>query len=714
MVSNAKQAWAQFSELNAAYLEELYERFRQDPQAVDPQVRDFFGQWGAPPIPAPRVDAQVAPPAPPEVDPGQVAAAVSLATAIRQHGYRAARLYPLGKEPSGDRALLPESHGTSEEQLASLPSSIVPGGDGSRNALESIARLRDIYQGTAGYEFEHVSNAEERDWLRSAVESRRLWPARDAVYGHWLLRRLSQVEAFERFLQSAYPTQTRFSLEGLDALVPMLDELTCEAAGANNRSIIIGMAHRGRLNVLAHILGKPFQEILAEFRGAYMRPNSSVSGESDQWWTGDVKYHLGGDRAIQGAPELSMTITMAPNPSHLEFINPVVEGMARAASESRDRPGPAMVDPRAALPVLIHGDAAFPGEGVVAETLNLSSLPGYSSGGALHIIVNNQLGFTTPPELGRSTRFSSDLANGFEIPVIHVNADDPEACVAAVRLAHGYIATFGKDALIDLIGYRRLGHNEGDEPSFTQPKMYAEIAEHPTVRALWAQEAERRGLVAAQQAEEWYRDALRKMQEIRQAMAKEGLDVPTEEANPAGLEAGGRSGGVGDPGLSGEVETAVPAERLRVLNGQLLELPEGFRLHTKLEPLYVRRRGALEAGSEKAGIDWAHAEALAFASILEEGTPIRMTGQDTSRGTFSQRHMMVRDPEGVCYVPLQHIPTAKAAFDVWDSPLSEQAALGFEFGYDVQAREALVLWEAQYGDFVDAAQVFLDAFISSA
>ncbi len=715
--NTGKSGWAEFSGPNLAYLEELYERYRTDPASVDPESRALFDRWGPPPTAVPQV-AKVPPAAVPPGDAGRLCGAKGLATAIRMYGHHAARLDPLGREPSGDTALLPESHGLREEDLAALPVSVVGGplAEGAANALEAMRALRRVCQGTMGLEFEHISSAEERDWWVQAVESGRYAPPRDPMDGRRLLERLTQVEAFERFLQSAFPTQTRFSLEGLDMLVPMLDELIGAAGVAGTRSVMLGMAHRGRLNVLAHVLGKPYEQILAEFRGAYVRPELPVSESADLGWTGDVKYHLGAGKTVRGSQVGEMRLSMAPNPSHLEFIDPVVEGMTRAASETRDRPGAAVVDDATALAVLIHGEAAFVGEGIVAETLNLSGLPGYRSGGTLHIIENNQLGFTTPPEMGRSTLFASDLAKGFEVPVVHVNADDPEACLVAVRLAHAYLERFHKDALIDLIGYRRLGHNEGDEPSFTQPLMYRIIAQHPTVRELWAREMERRGLVTVEDAQGLLREAIERLQEVRRSLPRETPPGPEEE-HPAGLEAGGTTGGLGHVGAAAEVETAVPADRLRELNDQLLALPPGFHLHPKLEPVYNRRRAALAVGQEggQNRIDWAHAEALAFASLLSEETPVRLTGQDSSRGTFSQRHMLLHDAEtGAIYCPLRQLPASRAAFDVWDSPLSENATLGFEFGYGVQAPEALVLWEAQYGDFVNAAQVIIDSFVTSA
>lgn len=715
--NTGKSGWAEFSDLNLAYLAELYDRYLADPASVDPTTRTFFERWGPPPTVTPTA-AEGRAAAVPAADAERLCGTRALATAIRMYGHHAARLDPLDSEPPGDAALLLESHRLREEELATLPASVVEGPVSERaaNALKAIQALRRIYEGSMGLEFEHISSAEERDWWTRAVESGRYAPPQDPIDGRRLLGRLTQVEAFERFLQTTFPTQTRFSLEGLDLLVPMLDELIGAAAVAGTRSVMLGMAHRGRLNVLAHVLGKPYEQILAEFRGAYQRPNVSASESADLGWTGDVKYHLGAGKTVRGSQVGEMQISMAPNPSHLEFIDPVVEGMTRAASERRDQPGPAQLDETTSLAVLIHGEAAFVGEGIVAETLNLSRLPGYRSGGTLHILENNQLGFTTPPELGRSTLFASDLAKGFEMPVVHVNADDPESCVVAVRLAHAYLERFHKDAVVDLIGYRRLGHNEGDEPSFTQPVMYRTIGRHPTVRELWARELDRRGLVPAEESQAMLREATERLQEVRRSLPKE-VPPDGEERNPAGLEAGGTRGGLGHAGAAVEMETAVPVARLRELNDQLLALPPGFHLHPKLEPFYARRRSALSAEGEggRNRVDWGHAEALAFASLLADGAPIRLTGQDSSRGTFSHRHMLLHDVEsGEVYCPLQRLPASRAAFDVWDSPLSENATLGFEFGYGVQAPEALVLWEAQYGDFVNAAQVIVDSFISSA
>lgn len=746
MVGPTENGWQAFSGLNAAYLQDLYERYLADPAAVSPETRRFFETQGAPAVTAPELPAT--PPAPTAaipsipsgISPTQIAGAVTLATAIRGRGYRAAKLDPLGSTPPGDATLSLEMYGLKEEDLAALPASIVGGAAAatSANALEAIRKLQQTYQHTIGYDFEHVSNAVERAWLYEAVECGRFAPPTDPIDELQLLQRLTDVGAFERFLQIAFPGQTRFSLEGLGMMVPMLDEIIGAAAEAGTRSMFLGMAHRGRLNVLTHTLGKSYEQIIGEFMGRFQRANGPHTGNTGEGWTGDVKYHLDARRAVPNGREVEMQVYLAPNPSHLEWINPVVEGMARACDENRSCAGPAVQDNRGSMAVLIHGDAAFPGQGVVAETLNLSRLPGYTTGGTIHIIANNQLGFTTGPKEARSTLFSSDLAKGFEIPIIHVNADDAEACITATRLAHAYREQFHGDVLIDLIGYRRRGHNEGDEPTFTQPRMYSVITEHSTVRDLWAQELISRGSITKEAAEASLKTAVDRLQAIRKKLADEQADQ-SDNAISSGLEAGGITGGIGNAGIAAKVETAVPLELLAQLNQELYNLPASFHLHAKLEkPFAVRReavpfpvksaekggKGRSKKGGEPTGngqsptearIEWAHAESLAFASILADGSPIRLTGQDVGRGTFSQRHLALHDFEsGQQYIPLQHLPSARASFEAWNSPLSEQATLGFEFGYSVQAPDTLTLWEAQYGDFVNVPQVIIDQFIVSA
>jgi 2-oxoglutarate dehydrogenase E1 component len=685
-----------FRGINAGYVAELYERYKRDPQSVEPAARELFQRW-APPDGTGATPATVA-----GANLGQVVGAVRLAQAIRGFGHLAARLDPLGSPPPGDPALLPETHGLSEADLQALPASLVggPAAERAGNAAEAIAALRGIYSGTSGYDMEHVRVPEQRRWLRAAAETGRFRPPQAPVDELALLRRLTQVEAFERFLHRTFPGKTRFSIEGLDLLVPILDEMLGAAGQDGLRSILIGMAHRGRLNVLAHILNKPYAQVLAEFKDPVKGGRQAVR-EDDLGWTGDVKYHLGARRAGGESQAGPMLVALAPNPSHLEAVNPVVAGMARAAGTRVDQAGPVHFDAQLTLPILIHGDVSFPGQGVVAETLNLSRVPGWRTGGTLHLIANNQLGFTTPSAQGRSTLYASDLAKGFEIPIVHVNADDPLACLEAARMAYAYRAEFREDFLIDLIGYRRFGHNEGDEPAFTQPVLYAAISQHPSVRAQWAAQLAKREVLSADQAEALVRKQMDALQgELESLQPEEAIAEPVPEPPPRGA--------------ARRVETAVPAERLRELHQALLALPEGFAPHPKLQKALEHRRAALDQ-ADAPSIEWAHAEQLALASILADGTAVRLTGEDSERGTFSQRHAAFHDTNtGRLFIPLQALPQARAAFEVRNSPLSEAAAVGFEYGYNVQAPERLVLWEGQYGDFINGAQVVIDEFIASA
>jgi 2-oxoglutarate dehydrogenase E1 component len=669
---------------NAGYALELLER--QTPPAAAPEVE-------APSTTELSASAEVS----------AAAAAAALAQSIRLFGHRAAGVDPLGSEPPGDPHLSWAAHGLRDEDLARLPASVVGGGTAHANlanALEAVHRLERVYCSSTGYEIAHVEDPDERAWLLEAIEEERFRPPSDPVDEHQLLDRLTEVSAFERFLHRAYPGQTRFSVEGLGMLIPMLDELVADAAGQGTRTIMLGMAHRGRLNVLAHVLGKPYGLILAEFEGrAYGRPLPSPDGLAEGW-AGDVKYHAGARRVVapvpvDGTDRRSITVVMAPNPSHLEFVNPVVQGMARAAN---DRAGDQSAE---SLAVLIHGDASFPGQGVVAETLNLGRLSGYATGGTLHIIANNQLGFTTEPRDGRSTLYASDLAKGFEMPIVHVNADDPIACLAAIRLATAYRARFDQDFLVDLVGYRRWGHNEGDDPSFTQPRTYAAIEKKPTVRELFAADLIRRGVVRQGDPEAFLKAGLDEFQRIRERVRA--------SASPDGQETpkSGRR-----PPHRASAQTSPAWETLKTLNTALLTFPDDFNVHAKLQRAVERRRSAFDRPD--GAVDWGHAESLAFGTLLQDGVPIRLTGQDAMRGTFSQRHLAFYDTRsGRRFIPLAAWAT-NVSFSVFNSPLSESATLGFEYGYSVQSPETLVIWEGQYGDFIDAGQVIVDEFVVSA
>jgi 2-oxoglutarate dehydrogenase E1 component len=673
---------------NAGYVLGLYERYEEDPASVGPEWREFFRSFT--PAAAPAGPAA----APVDVDLRLVIGANDLAEAIRARGHTAARLSPLADPTNEDPALRPESHGIREADLASLPASVVGGraAEGAPDARAAIARLREVYSGTSGYEFDHIVDAEERDWLYDSVESGRFRVSLTADEKRALLQRLSQVEGFEKYLHKAFFGQKRFSLEGTDSMVPMLDAMIEDAARAGARDVVIGMAHRGRLNVLAHVLHKPYSMMLAGFAGA---PSHPAHGED---LTGDVKYHMGW-RDIREIAGHKVRLSLSPNPSHLEFVDAVVVGMTRAAQDDTSQAGAPTLDRACALAVQIHGDAAFPGQGLVAETLNMSQIDGYGVGGSLHLIVNNQIGFTTLPESDRSTRYASDPAKGYEIPVVHVNADDVEACLSAARLAHAYRERYRKDFVIDLVGYRRWGHNEGDEPSFTQPRMYEVIRSLPTVRERWARTLVEQGVVTEEEADAMLQAVYDELAAVQEKLSADAAP----HAAPAEADI--------QPLRSIEVDTAVDEETLRELNEALLARPEGFAPNSRLAKLLERRREGL---GEEGGIDWGHAETLAFASLLAEGRPVRLTGQDAERGTFSHRHLVLHDAEtGEHLNVLQSLPQAKASFEVHNSPLSEMAVVGFEYGYSVFDLGVLTLWEAQFGDFANGAQVMIDQFVAA-
>ncbi|HEV7585517.1 MAG TPA: multifunctional oxoglutarate decarboxylase/oxoglutarate dehydrogenase thiamine pyrophosphate-binding subunit/dihydrolipoyllysine-residue succinyltransferase subunit [Solirubrobacteraceae bacterium] len=686
-------------------------------QGEDGFYEDVFGSLGVelgppPPVPAPaaaaaaaQVSTAVGPPAAASVELLQaVQAATALLKAFRTHGHLAARLDPLGSEPEGDPALEPEPLGLTPELMAQIPAKIlrmwVPGA----TLVDALPHLRETYCGTIAYEIEHIASHRQRVWLREHIESGAFRQPLTTDEKRTLLKRLVEVDALERFMHKAYLGQHQFSIEGLDMTVPMLDELIQLSAAHGGQEVVVGMAHRGRLNVLAHNLGRHYDTIFAEFEGA-----STLEAVTTipQGGTGDVKYHHG-TQGLYNLPDGGeIRVNLESNPSHLEYVSPVVEGATRAAQTSRQGPR-AHQDTNAAVPIVIHGDASFPAQGVVAETFNLQALDGYKVGGTVHLIMNNQVGFTTDPDDARSTRWASDLAKGFDVPIIHVNADDVAACMSAVRLAFAFRQEFGHDVLIDLIGYRRFGHNESDEPAYTQPEMYAKIKNKKRVTELWADHLVAEGLVSQEEVE-------RQAQEVwdNLTLLHQRLKAKIEAATEHGEHTTGEY--ELDRSPSPEVETAVPAARLRELGEDLLRVPEGFTVHPKLVKQLERRREALlDSEPPPAGIDWAHAEALAFASLLTEGTPLRLTGQDTERGTFSQRHLVLHDAKnGQSVCPIQNLPHALAPLELHNSPLSELACMGFEYGYSQEAPETLVLWEAQFGDFVNSAQVIVDQFIVS-
>ncbi len=621
------------------------------------------------------------------------AAVLQLINAYRVRGHLIADLDPLGAPSSYHPELDPANYGLSiwdldrEFLTGSLGEAI---GDGAPQPVatlrEILETLRQTYCGKLGCEYMNIQVPEQKRWLQLRMEpTGNNWPL-DEETRRRILQRLTEAEQFEHFLHTRFVGHKRFSLEGAESAMAILDELMHRAAGADVHELVIGMAHRGRLNVLTNLIGKPLRQILSSFEG---EDPLSVQG------SGDVKYHLGasGVRSFENGRELVLSVS--PNPSHLEAVDPVVEGIVRP---KQDRLGD--TQRRRVIPILIHGDAAFAGQGVVAETLNMSQLPGYSTGGTIHLIINNQIGFTTQPEEARSTPYSTDVARMVQAPIFHVNGDDPEACLRAAQLAFDYRQRFNKDVVIDMFCYRRHGHNEADDPSYTQPLLYKNIREHPSVATLYAERLERQKAVRPDEVESirkrvqtWleagFEDARKRTEPFQ---VQELTTVETEDM------------------ASMRPYTAVDRDTLaRIVTG-LTRFPTEFHLHPKLRAFIDRRRDAFEKGGP---IDWAFAEALAFGSLVLEGTPVRLSGQDSSRGTFSQRHAVFYDYEdGHEYCPLRHLSPDQARFDVYDSLLSENAVVGFEFGYSLGDPLSLVLWEAQFGDFANGAQVMMDQFMS--
>jgi 2-oxoglutarate decarboxylase len=633
-----------------------------------------------------------------------VQAATSLLKAYRTHGHLAARLDPLGSEPKGDPAIQPENLNLTPELMSRIPASILRIGVPGETLLEALPRMREAYCGTIAYQFEHLSSHQQRTWLREMVETgAHCQPLADEEKRR-LLHRLIDVFQFERFIEKAYLGQKIFTIEGLDAIVPMLDELVTLAHRSGAEEVVFGMAHRGRLSVLAHNLGRSVESILAEFEGSKQIDAVKAVAAIPHGGTGDVKYHYGHQGVYETSEGEKIAVRLYPNPSHLEFVNPVVEGATRFLQSDFEG---ARIEhrPRCAVPVLLHGDAAFPGQGVVAETLNLQALPGYTTGGTVHIIQNNQVGFTTDPEDARSTPYAADMAKGFNVPIVHVNADDVEACSAAVRLAMAYRERWCRDIVIDVIGYRRYGHNETDEPAYTQPLIAAKVKAHPPVSELYAERLVEEGTIGRDEIEtaaaERHDEMSAALKDLRHKMELGDYEDPTVTTSTTGEL---------DRSASPPVDTTVPVGKLRELNQALIEVPESFTVHRKLRKPLAKRIDALENG----GIEFGHAESLALASLLTEGVHIRLTGQDTERGTFSHRHLVLHDEKtGLEYCPMQNLADASAPFELYNSPLSEIACLGFEYGYSAATPNALVLWEAQYGDFANAGQVIIDTFIVS-
>jgi 2-oxoglutarate dehydrogenase E1 component len=689
---------------NADFLDALYEQYLRDPASVAERWRNYFAQL-APQPEAERAHgpiraaiaarARSAAPAAPAASGGDArqAAVSRLVQVWTNRGHLVANIDPLGLTPRPVPKVLELGYfGLSPADLDSefftgSRTAAVP----KRMKLRDIlTQLERIYGGNIGAEFAHVSDSEERLWLQDEFQEGRLTGSFSNEERRAILWELSAAEGLERYLHTKYVGQKRFSLEGGDAFIPLLDDLIQKAGAAGVEEVVIGMAHRGRLNVLVNILGKSPAELFSEFEGAYDPKRLKGSG--------DVKYHKGFSADLR-TPSGNVHTVLAFNPSHLEVVDPVVEGSVRARQERRgDARGERV------LPLLVHGDAAFAGQGVVMETLQLSQARGFATGGTVHVIINNQVGFTTSdPRDARSTMYASDVAKMLEVPIFHANADDAEAVVFVTRLALKYRMRFRKDVVIDLVGYRRHGHNEADEPAATQPSMYHVIRQHPTARRLYANQLIAAGVITEAEAQsmlEEYRAGLDQGQpQARASLGMIGNKFTVDWSSYAQAD------------WTERVATGVPLARLEELGARLTSYPEGFVLHPRVAQVIANRKKMLQG---ELPLDWGCAETLAYASLIAAGFPFRISGQDSGRGTFFHRHAVLHDQNSdAVWIPLQHVAAQQPRVEVIDSVLSEEAVLGFEYGFSTTEPKALVIWEAQYGDFANGAQVIIDQFISS-
>ncbi len=667
---------------NLDAIEAAYQRWRHDPDSVDPGWRAFFEgfELGASRTAVPAADTRAQ------------AGIFRLIYAYRNLGHFLARLDPLLSEPRTSHPLLELVEFRLEEADLdhTFDTSMFLGVPPRCTLRDLLAALRETYCRTIGIEYMHIQDSRIRRWLQERMEPRHNLPNFSRDKKLRILKELYYAELFERFLHARYMGQKRFSLEGAETIIPVLEAIVERAPETGTRELVLGMSHRGRLNVLSNILRKPFQEIFGEFEDNYLP--ESTDGD------GDVKYHKGFSSDRETSAGLPLHLSLTPNPSHLEAVDPVVEGRTRAKQQhAGDR------ERTMGLPLLLHGDAAFAGQGLVAETLNLSNLAGYTTGGTIHVIINNQIGFTTAPADARSTIYCTDVAKMIQVPIFHVNGEDPEACVYVAELALDFRQTFHRDVVIDVFCYRRHGHNEGDEPAFTQPLMYRKIRERPTLSEIYTEQLILSGDLTTDESE------------ALQAKFQAKLQAAQEEVRSGGAHPNGAAGfdrqwrGL-TPHYSHEpAQTAIPLERLETITEALTLVPDSFTVHPKIARQLEERRKEVQ---ERKPIDWAFAESLAFGSLLLEGVPVRLSGQDSRRGTFSQRHAVLYDPTtGEPYYPLSLLSTEKVPFQVYDSLLSEAAVLGFEFGYALDSPSTLVLWEAQFGDFANGAQVIIDQFI---
>jgi 2-oxoglutarate dehydrogenase E1 component len=679
---------------NLAYLESLYASYQGDAQSVSAAWREHFRNGHDRGSPAPRSRPRLRGAETPSRSEAANSFSDRLNELIRNYrlsGHLIAQLDPLGTGRPCPPELDLEFYGFAENELESLTNCAALPYDSPLTVREIFQRLRDTYCRFIGVQFMHLEDLAVRQWLQHRMESSQNRVRLTRPEQLRILTRLTDAVIFEEFLRKKFLGAKTFSLEGSETLLPFLDLVIEKAARQGIRDLVLGMGHRGRLNVLAHVAGKPPSQIFREFADA----------EPTLWLgRGDVKYHLGHSHDWKTADGQRIHVSLCFNPSHLEFINPLVLGRVRAR---QDRLGDR--DRRQVLGILIHGDAAFAGEGIVQESLNLSKLAGYFVGGVLHVVVNNQMGFTTGPGEGRSTTYATDVARMLQAPIFHVNGECAEAAAQVARLAMDFRHEFQTDVFVDLHGYRRRGHSETDDPSFTQPLLYRAIDHRPTVREAYVRDLLEQGGVTAEEAEEIARGRRAKLEDELAATKQGARDLPSEYR-------GRWSHYLGGPEPADEPDTGVSREQLVTLLRKLTEVPDGFHLHPKLERGLKHRR---EMAEGRAALDWSAAEALAFATLATEGTRVRLTGQDSARGTFSQRHAIFHDQQDdSLHVPLQHLTPDQATIEIHNSPLSEAGVLGFEYGFSLDCPDGLILWEAQFGDFVNAAQVILDQFLSSA
>jgi 2-oxoglutarate dehydrogenase E1 component len=666
------------SRFNLDIIDDFHRRWLQDPASVDERWQAFFEGF------------ELAGRSPTAGAGAAQTGVVRLIFNYRVLGHFQAHLDPLSPAPGPYPLLQLENFGLSEADLDRTFDGSAFHSLGQATLRDLLEALRETYCRSIGIEYMHIQDTNVRRWLEDRFEPRRSRPDLALRQKLRILMTLHYAELFEKFLHTRYQGQKRFSLEGSETLIPVLDAIVEKGPELGVKEFVVGMAHRGRLNVLANVLHKPYQEVFAEFEDNFL-PNS-IDGD------GDVKYHLGFSSNRKTARGEPIHLSLSPNPSHLEAVDPVVQGRTRAKQRAFGDKGRSR-----GVPILIHGDAAFAGQGIVAETLNLSNLAGYTTGGTIHIIVNNQIGFTTSPADARSTTYCTDVAKMIQAPIFHVNAEDPEACVFLAELALEFRQIFNGDVIVDLYCYRRHGHNEGDEPSFTQPLMYGKIKDHPSVSSIYTEQLVKRGDVAAQEADSIKRE-FQDMLDEEQIIARAG---PQRQRGMKSF--GGAWKGLRMAFAPGPVQTGVARDKLNTIADHLTRVPPGFSLNSKISRLLEARRNDM---AQDRPVDWAFAESLAFGSLVSEETMVRLSGQDSRRGTFSQRHAVLIDQTtGDRFVPLNSLCDGEPLFNAYDSLLSEAAVLGFDFGYSLDAPNALVLWEAQFGDFANGAQTIIDQFI---